>query len=130
MGWLLTLVSAVAAAVAVYYARETVKETQRLRREDRLARLAELVAELGELLQNTGPSTPFWTIPRKRFAALLAAVDDPLPTCYKLATDPEFDEPGNVQKDRAETITLEALGEIQQALELSAGRPPGARRRS
>jgi hypothetical protein len=42
------LVSAFAALGALWFARDTVRETRALRREDRLARLPELVAELGE----------------------------------------------------------------------------------
>jgi hypothetical protein len=44
----LQVVSMFAALGAVYYAAEAVRETRALRREDRIARLLELVADVGE----------------------------------------------------------------------------------
>jgi hypothetical protein len=47
------LVSALVAVGALWSACETVRETRALRREDRLARLPELVAEAGNLTGGT-----------------------------------------------------------------------------
>jgi len=51
------VVSAVAAVGARLLAPQTVRERRALRREDRLARLPELVAELGLTIPNIGQRT-------------------------------------------------------------------------
>ena len=70
------VISALAAVGALFFAWQTVRETRALRREDRLARLPELVAELGRAIPTTGARTLYHTIPRARLAAMLAPLDD------------------------------------------------------
>lgn len=114
-----TVVSALAALGALRYARDTVHETRQLRREDRLARLPELVAELGQLAITSGNPTPHYTIPRRRVAAMLASLDDPLPNCRLLATGAEFDNPaalGSRRDSRTEEVTVAALDELAELM--------------
>jgi hypothetical protein len=91
-------VSALAAVGAVWFAYRTVVETRALRREDRLARLTELVAEAGmgalELVSATGRSSWTYPITTKRLAAHLALLDDALPACRKLASGQAFEGVG------------------------------------
>jgi hypothetical protein len=111
------VVSALAAVGALCFAWETVRETRALRREDRLGRLPELVAELGILAMTSGNVTPHYTIPRRRVAAMLAPLDDPLlPNCRLLASGPEFDDPIDLATaagaKRVEDVTHAALDEL------------------
>jgi hypothetical protein len=52
-----SVLSAVAALGARWYARDTVRETRALRREDRLARLPELIAEFAQDIPRIGART-------------------------------------------------------------------------
>lgn len=110
------VVSALAALGALWFARDTVRESRALRREDRLARLPELVAEHGTFTINAGSATAFYTIPRARLAVMLAPLDEPLPACRTLASDPEFDNPQDVSTERIEQVTLAALNELADLL--------------
>jgi hypothetical protein len=125
-----TVVSAVAALGALRFARDTVHETRELRREDRLARLPELVAEFGESLPGVGAPTLHYTIPRKRLAALLAPLEDPLPNCRLLATGAEFDDSGAFRDHsgtkRVEEVTVAALDELAELMRSEAPREPVA----
>jgi hypothetical protein len=82
------LVSAFAALGALWFARDTVRETRALRREDRLARLPELVAELGETglrIRVDRGQQPVFRIKARRLGATLAATPEELPACHALA---------------------------------------------
>jgi hypothetical protein len=85
------LVSALA-AIGALFAWETVRETRALRREDRLARLPELVADLGGLALKIksgyahGRITE-WPIVCVRLEAAIAASGERLPRCDHLLCD-------------------------------------------
>lgn len=118
-----TVVSAVAALLAVRFAADAVHETRELRREDRLARLADLVAELGRLALNVGQRDPRYAIERARVSAMLAPLDDPLPSCRLLATGDEFVIPaqlGDKRLTRVEEVTLAALDELAALMRAQA----------
>jgi hypothetical protein len=114
------VVSALAALRALLYARDTVRETRALRREDRLARLPELIAEFGKSIPTIGQTTYHYTIPRARIAAMLAPLDDPLPNCRLLATGAEFDNSGVFAEEpglkRVEEVTRAALDELAELM--------------
>jgi hypothetical protein len=107
--------SAAFAFGALWYARDTVRETRALRREDRLSRLPELIAEFGKTIPTMGQTTFHYTIPRARIEAMLAPLDDPLPNCRLLATGAEFDDSGVFTDSpgvkRIEEVTRAALAE-------------------
>jgi hypothetical protein len=105
------VVSALAAVGALWFAWQTVRETRTLRREDRLARLPGLIADLGRFALSAGEVTPKYTISRAQVATMLAALDDPLPNCRLIAEDPIFANAAQVDEERAEKITLAALAE-------------------
>lgn len=121
---LATVVSALAALGALRYARDTVHETRELRREDRLARLPELIAEFGEALPGMGAATLHYRIPRARIAAMLAPLDDTLPNCRLLATGAEFGDSANFRDHagvlRVEEVTLAALDELADLMRSEA----------
>jgi hypothetical protein len=115
-----SVVSALAALGAVWFAYQAVLETRRLRREDRLAHLPELVVEAGEgaleLVSQYG--RPEWRYPiaSGRLRAALALVDDPLPACWKLteaAAHMRLDGTGS--GDEARALTTAALAELEEA---------------
>jgi hypothetical protein len=107
-------VSALAAVGALWLALQTVLETRALRREDRLARLPELVVDYGEsLLDFSGTlngRTHEWTYPiaAGRLRAALAFVDDPLPKCRSLAAGTGAHE----DADTIRALTTAALAEL------------------
>lgn len=81
-----TLVSALAALGALWFARETVRETRELRREDRLARLPELVADLGTAALRIAHGASIekrttYPVARLRLEAALASTGEKLPRC-------------------------------------------------
>jgi hypothetical protein len=119
-----SVVSALAAPGALRFARDTVRETRQLRREDRLARLPELIADFGRAIPGRGSPTLHHTIPRGRIAVMLAPLDDPLPNCRLLATGGEFDDPRGFTDERGvarvEEVTLAALDELAELMRSEA----------
>ena len=107
-----TVVSSGAALGALVFAWLTVRETRALRREDRLARLPELVAELGEFALNAGQPTPRYVIRRARVAAMLAPLDEPLESCRVIASGQMFERPADLTQDQIGSLTLAALDEL------------------
>jgi len=98
-GTLPNVVAAMAAVVAVLFALLTVLETKAMRREERLARLPELVADLAHALGGALNHTfrpggdPRWTqahAARERLRAALEATSDGLPACRALLVSPLF----------------------------------------
>lgn len=89
------VVSALAAVGAIVFAGLTVRQTRELRREDRLARLGELVGDYAQPLLRAmqgGPQRATEVpIARARLEASLAAAGEPLPACHALL---EVDKPG------------------------------------
>lgn len=86
----LTVVSTVAALTTVYFARGSVIEARKLRREDdrsaRVQRLVKIVDVISELVPASGPWD--WQRVRKRVFILLTAVPDlRLPDTHLFATD-------------------------------------------
>jgi hypothetical protein len=108
------VVSALAAAGAVFFAWQTVQETRALRREDRLARLPERIAELGRMGLSIGSYDPHYTIERERLATMLAPLADPLPNCHLLAAGEEFADPAMLgdRRERVGEVTRAALSEL------------------
>jgi hypothetical protein len=80
------VVSALAAAGALWFAWQTVIETRELRREDRLARLPELVADLGDAALriqhgSSGEAYAAYPIARLRLKAAILASGESFPCC-------------------------------------------------
>jgi hypothetical protein len=113
-----SVVSALAAIGALWLALQTVLETQALRREERLARLPELFADLSaKMVQKQGRGLGPWSrrvypIERARLAAALAALDDELPACRAIASGEAFAHPPDVPVDVVEKLTQAALDEL------------------
>jgi hypothetical protein len=81
----------VAALAAVYYASDAARVTRSLRREERLARVPELAADLAEKLFTASgssyPESAVWVFARAsndRLRAALAATGEDLPACEAL----------------------------------------------
>src|SRR4051812_47443925 len=94
--WLLVvgaIVSAVAAVGALYFAWRTVGEGRALREEERLARMAELVADLGRMAIEIGSGDYRYAIERRRLGTMLTLFEDSLPNCRMLAFDAKFADP-------------------------------------
>lgn len=107
------VVSALAAVVAVGFALATVLETRALRREERLARLPELVADLAEkliiALSGTFGQTPTWSVAhaaRERLRATLTASTERLPACEAMLESPIY--PAS-EVERAHRTSLDAI---------------------
>jgi hypothetical protein len=103
-----TVVSAVAAVGAVWFAYQTVQQTRDLRREDRRARIAELAgdfaASLLRVLQGAGHER-ISTLPvaRARLAAAIASAGERLPACEGLLALDDKASYEQVQRDRSLT---------------------------
>ena len=82
------VVTVVFAAVAAKQARDTVRETKAMRREERLAELPELVADVGthlaDITHNVVTAPRRLEIARPRLEAALDATGEALPECRKL----------------------------------------------
>jgi hypothetical protein len=95
------LISALAAVGALFLAWQTVRETRALRREDRLARIPELVGEVGELAlkikQGAAHERNVYPVAQFRLKAAIAASGESFPACEEIATlaipDPQSTEP-------------------------------------
>jgi hypothetical protein len=80
---LATVVSALGALGALWFARDTVRKTRAMRHEERLARLPELVAELGEtatLIRQDPFQRELYEVRRFRLAAMLKGTPEELPS--------------------------------------------------
>jgi hypothetical protein len=119
-----TVVSALAALGALRFARDAVRETRALWREDRLARIPALVAELG-----AGAVQPRGAFERRvhqirslRPEAALAASGEELPHCQALARS-ELPAIGRPLDDvLAEVkVALDELTDRQRALSEASG---------
>ena len=110
------VISTLAALGAVYFAYGAVVETRALRREDRIARLLELVAEVGE----TGSAAAkgqigenMLAVANLRLEAALKATGESLPKCERLLAVkwPRY----TTDKDAAAT-EAEAMAAVEAAL--------------
>ena len=110
------LVAAVAALIALGFAWATVEETRKLRRDDRLSRLAALVAKYSMETQQHLPigASPY-PVTRAQFAGAIATFgDDPLPACRALlALDPS---------SRGDVVTSAATDASKELAHLAARR--------
>lgn len=107
-------ISAAAALLALAFAWATVRETRALRREDRLARLPELAAELGDVGLRVAQGAAFekltaLPVARQRLRAALASSGESLPACEALLT---VDWPTGISLEDAETMIAAALDEL------------------
>jgi hypothetical protein len=125
------LVSALAAAGALWFAFETVEETRGLRREDRLARVAELIGELGAmwLRIESGADTfrNVYPVAQQRFRAAITTSGEQLPRCVELVEvelpkshDPQQTETPEQVKARIEAALDELTPLIVAAREATS----------
>jgi hypothetical protein len=119
------VVAAVAAVGALWLARQTIIETRLLRREDRLARLPEIVADVATTAQRamTGgqPVGSGYAIARLRLEAAVAASGESLPVCEALAKDYL---PGEASPEAVSDRARAALDELTPLLRTA---PPAVR---
>jgi hypothetical protein len=95
-----TIVSAGAAVGAIVFAWLTVREARELRREDRRARLGELVGDFSASLLRVLRGAAHervaeLPVARARLAAAVASVEEPLPACDRLVrldTEASYEE--------------------------------------
>lgn len=116
-----SVVSALAALGALWFARDTVRESRALRREDRLARLPELVAEVGEaMLRIPGADGPeaysSYLMGQIRLDAAVVASGESLPSCHDLAQADLDDLPSSKDIQVAVEAALDEVNERLQAL--------------
>jgi len=119
--WLQVVVGVVstgAALAALAFAWATVRETRALRREDRLARLPELAAELGDIGLRVAQGAAFekltaLPVARQRLRAALASSGESLPACEALLT---VDWPTGISLEDAEKVIAAALDELGAVL--------------
>jgi hypothetical protein len=114
--------SALFAFGALWFARDTVRETRALRREDRLARLPELVAEVGGAVlripgADDAPSYASayssYVMGRLRLAAAIVASGESLPLCHDLA---QADLDDLLKSNSIDTAVEAALEEVNERL--------------
>jgi hypothetical protein len=111
------VIAMVAALAAVWYAQQAVVETRALRREDRLARLLDLVAEVGETGTRTARGQAADTlldIARHRLRAAIEATNESLPNCRELV---DVDWPHFVSSEQAIQREREAVATLGAALD-------------
>jgi hypothetical protein len=122
-----TVVSALAAAGAVWFAWQTVQETRQLRREDRLARLPGLVGDMGALaLQIRSGADRLrndYAITRLRLEALAAASGESLPASYELIIEGDLLD-ANRSDAEVHADVREALEELTDRLREARGLAP------
>jgi hypothetical protein len=119
-----SLIATGAAVVAAWYAYRAARETHALRREERLARVPEIVAELGQttigLTQGQVHQVYWLPIHRARLEAAVVASGEALPACEALARA-DFNS-----QSSAEAVTAAvnvALAELAERLRPAP--PPG-----
>lgn len=116
------IVSAFAAAGALWFAWQTVQETRELRREDRIARLPELVADLGETALRIANGSlaernTRYPVARLRLEAALAASGEAFPCCEAIV---RADLSSGVRSFESLTAIIEvALEELADRLHAS-----------
>jgi hypothetical protein len=105
-----------AALTAVWYAEQTVVETRALRREERVARLFDLIADVGNAGMGFahGHAGVLLDVPRLRLRAALSATGEALPKCEQLL-DAEW--PRYIEDPRAEEHEAEARAAVDAALQ-------------
>jgi hypothetical protein len=113
------VVSALAAMGALYFAFETVEQAKGARREDRLARIADLIGEVGALTYQLKQGAhsdlrPALAVARLRLLAALDASGETLPTCEELL-DTDY-LANSVPVGTLEAGVERALTEIKQAI--------------
>ena len=122
-----SVASALAALGALWFARDTVRESRALRhedrlarREDRLARLPELVADLGETglrIRADRNQQPVFSINARRLGATLAATPEVLRACHELASfpTPEIMSPIEPLLDAVDAALIELAERLGEA---------------
>jgi hypothetical protein len=111
------VLSVFAALAAVWYAEQAVVETRTLRCEDRVARLLDLVAEVGESGSRAGRGQAggnLLEVARHRLRAALKAVGEPLPHCQRLL---DIGWPSYLNDARAPEHEAEAFAALGAALD-------------
>jgi hypothetical protein len=107
------VVAALAAAVAINFAWLTVREARELRREDRRARLGELVGDYSAslLMSMNGRLESRVKVPvtRARLAAAVASAEEPLPACEALPGLDDSSSPA-VVREQTELAVDELAG--------------------
>jgi hypothetical protein len=113
------VVAMFAALVAVWFARQAAVETRALRHEERVARLLELVGDIGERGTAAARGSPMVARPQlvvaqHRLRAAVAATKEQLPACDRLLTVewPEF-----VRDADASELERKALDAVATALD-------------
>jgi hypothetical protein len=111
------IVAMLAALAAVVFAHAAAVETRALRREERIARLLELVADVGEhgtraARGQAGPN--LLTVARLRLRAAVAAAEDPLPACHRVL---DVEWPSYTEHTDAVAREAAALDAVAAALE-------------
>jgi hypothetical protein len=115
-----------AAVAAAWYARQTVVESHALRREERIARLLDLVADFGE----TGTRTARGQVGENRLEvaglrlrAAITAAEEPLPECERLL---DLEWPRHGRDEKAGEREKKVLAAVKTALtrSLHGYRPP------
>jgi hypothetical protein len=115
------VVSALAALGALWFARDTVRETRALRREERLARVPELISEVADAARRVRyHHSEAWElgVAQSRLRAAVAAAGEPLPHSSALV-DPERLDPHNANSVLAEVNA--AFTEITERLTHAPG---------
>jgi hypothetical protein len=110
------VVAMIAALAAVWYAEQTVHETRALRREERVARLPDLIAELARAgtEYSHGRMAASLDVPRLRLRAALTATGERLPVCERLLT---VDWPYFITDSDAVEREAEALAAVGAAMD-------------
>jgi hypothetical protein len=111
------VISMAAALAAAWYARQTVAESHVLRREERIARLLDLVADFGETgtrVARGQVGENLLEVAGLRLRAAITAAEEPLPECERLL-DVEWPRYGS--DTEAVEHEREALAAVKTALD-------------
>lgn len=115
---LAAVVSALAAAGALYFAFETVEEAKGSRREDRLARIGDLVGEVGamtyQIKQGKAELRNVLPISRMRLLTAIDSSGETLPTCEGLLDTDFLADSATIES--LETAVESALTEVKHAI--------------
>lgn len=106
-----------AALAAVWYAEQAVVETRALRREERVARLLELIADLGDAEMSFARGQRIGSLPdvaRLRLKAALDATGEPLPHCRALL---DLQWPNYGRDQRADELEARCVAAVSAALD-------------
>jgi hypothetical protein len=111
------IIAMFAALAAVWYAERAVVETRALRREERVARLLDLVADLGEIGTRAAHGQAgenLLDVARLRLKAALGAAGESLPTCEFLL---DLDWSSYIRQADAVEREAEAVAAVATALD-------------